>query len=148
MPRFMSCNNNQSAMVVNNYQHQLQPDTFEQTVYYLIEHKLDLSAFHSKYRNEATYRLAYETAILLKKNLEVFPRALTAMSALSEEIPMHAEIHLSRSSQRFQSAGAFSCRKQNLPSYTNYTKLRVDDLNGKQTCSHGISGVELICGIY
>ncbi|WP_280563959.1 MULTISPECIES: hypothetical protein [unclassified Chromohalobacter] len=32
----------------------------------LIEHKLDLSIFHPKYRNDAPGRLAYDPAILLK----------------------------------------------------------------------------------
>ncbi|MDV6318710.1 hypothetical protein [Chromohalobacter sp. HP20-39] len=44
MPRFKPYNHDQSAMVVINYQDQLQPGTFEHAVHYLIEHKLDLSA--------------------------------------------------------------------------------------------------------
>lgn len=36
------------AMVVINYQEQLQPGTFEHAVHYLIEHKLGLSVFHPK----------------------------------------------------------------------------------------------------
>jgi hypothetical protein len=51
---------------VINYQEQLQPGTFEHAVHYLIEHKLDLSVFHPKYRNDDTGRLAYDPAILLK----------------------------------------------------------------------------------
>ena len=52
MPRFKHCNYDQDAMVVINYQEQLQPGTFEQSVRYLIEHKLDLKVFHPRYRNE------------------------------------------------------------------------------------------------
>tara|TARA_R110000772_G_C12937124_1_gene400497 strand:- start:40 stop:267 length:228 start_codon:yes stop_codon:yes gene_type:complete len=37
---------------VINYQEQLQPGTFEHAVHYLIEHKLDLSVFHPKVRND------------------------------------------------------------------------------------------------
>lgn len=51
MPRFKPYNYDQSAMVVINYQDQLQPGTFEHAVHYLIEHKLDLSVFHPKYRH-------------------------------------------------------------------------------------------------
>ncbi|UQI42167.1 hypothetical protein [Vreelandella venusta] len=54
MPRFKAYNYDQNAMVVINYQDQLQPGTFEHALYYLIEHKLDLSVFHSLYRNDAT----------------------------------------------------------------------------------------------
>ena len=56
MPRFKHYNYDQDAMVVINYQEQLQPGTFEHAVHYLIEHKLDLSVFHTKYRNEDTGR--------------------------------------------------------------------------------------------
>ncbi|KKO03307.1 hypothetical protein LCGC14_0097200 [marine sediment metagenome] len=47
MPRFKPYNHDQNAMVVINYQDQLQPGTFEHAVHYLIEHKLDLSVFHT-----------------------------------------------------------------------------------------------------
>ncbi|MDQ7730726.1 hypothetical protein [Halomonas sp. SpR8] len=52
------CYHNQKAMAVINYQDQLQSGTFENAVHYLIKHKLDLSVFHPKYRNDATGRLA------------------------------------------------------------------------------------------
>jgi hypothetical protein len=54
MPRFKNYNYDQDSMVVINYQEQLQPGTFVHAVYYLIEHKLDLSIFHPKYRNDDT----------------------------------------------------------------------------------------------
>jgi len=66
MPRFKHYNYDQDAMVVINYQEQLQPGTFEHGVHYLIEHKLDLSVSPPRYRNEDTGRLAYALAILLK----------------------------------------------------------------------------------
>ena len=75
MPRFKHYNYDQDAMVVINYQEQLQPGSFEHAVHYLIEHKLDLSVFHPKYRNEDTGRLAYDPAILLKTILSPIPKA-------------------------------------------------------------------------
>ena len=65
MPRFKQYNYDQDAMVVINYQEQPQPGTFEHAVHYLIDHKLDLSVFHPKYRNEDTGWLAYDPAIRL-----------------------------------------------------------------------------------
>ena len=56
MPRFKHYNSDQAATVVINYQEQLQPGTFEHGVHYLIEHKLNLSAFHPRYRNDDTGR--------------------------------------------------------------------------------------------
>jgi len=76
MPRFKQYNYDQDAMVVINYQEQLQPGTFEHAVHYLIERKLDLSMFHPKYRNEDTCRLAYDPAILLKIILSPTPKAV------------------------------------------------------------------------
>ncbi|CAH1044905.1 hypothetical protein [Halomonas sp. TD01] len=58
LPRFKAYNYDQNAMVVINYQDQLQPGTFEHAVHYLIEHKLDVSVFYPQYRNDATGRLA------------------------------------------------------------------------------------------
>ncbi len=45
MPRFKPYNYDQTAMVVINYEEQLQPGTFEHALYYLATHKLDLSIF-------------------------------------------------------------------------------------------------------
>ena len=78
MPRFKHYNYDQDAMVVINYQEQLQPGTFEHAVHYLIEHKLDLSVFHPRYRNEDTGRLAYDPAILLKIILFAYSKGITS----------------------------------------------------------------------
>ena len=78
MPRFKHYNYDQDSMVVINYQEQLQPGTFEHAIHYLIEHKLDLSVFHPKYRNEDTGRLAYDPAILLKIILFAYSKGITS----------------------------------------------------------------------
>ncbi|PVY69215.1 IS4 family transposase [Tamilnaduibacter salinus] len=78
MPRFKPYNYDQDAMVVINYQDQIQPGTFEYAVHYLIEHKLDLSVFHPRYRNDDTGRLAYDPAILLKIILFAYSKGITS----------------------------------------------------------------------
>ncbi|MEH6501822.1 MAG: transposase [Pseudoalteromonas distincta] len=78
MPRFKPYDYSQHSMVVINYQEQLQPGTFEYAVHYLIEHKLDLSVFHPRYNNEATGRLAYDPAILLKIILFAYSKGITS----------------------------------------------------------------------
>ncbi len=78
MPRFKVYNYDQNAMVVINYQDQLQSGTFEHAVHYLIEYKLDLSVFHPRYRNDATGRLAYDPAILLKIILFAYSKGITS----------------------------------------------------------------------
>jgi transposase len=78
MPRFKPYNYDQDAMVVINYQEQLQPGTFEHAIHYLIEHRLDLSIFHPKYRNDDTGRFAYDPAFLLKIILFAYSKGITS----------------------------------------------------------------------
>jgi len=66
MPKFKHYDYNQSAMVVINYEEQLQPGTFEHTIHYLIDNKLDLSDYYPNYNNDEGGRPAYDPAILLK----------------------------------------------------------------------------------
>jgi transposase len=79
MPNFKPYNYNQTAMVVINYQDQLQPGTFEYTLHHLIDQKLDLSAFYEKYQNDATGRKAYDPAILLKIILFAYSKGITSI---------------------------------------------------------------------
>lgn len=77
-PRFRPYNHDQNSMVVINYRDQLQPGTFEHAVHYLIQHKLDLSIFYPRYRNENTGRRAYDPAILLPVILFAYSRGITS----------------------------------------------------------------------
>ena len=78
MPKFIPYNYNQDAMVVINFQDQLQPGTFEHTLHYLIEHKLDLSVFHPEFNNDDGGRPAYDPAILLKIILFAYSKGITS----------------------------------------------------------------------
>lgn len=59
-------------------------------MHHLIEHKLDLSVFHPKYRNEDTGRLAYDPAILLKTILFAYPKGITS----SHEMHWYCETNI------------------------------------------------------
>lgn len=78
MARFKPYNPHQHSLLVINYQDQLQPGTFEHAIHYLIEYKLDLSPFYSRYSNDHTGRLAYDPAILLKVILFAYSRGITS----------------------------------------------------------------------
>jgi transposase len=84
MPRFKHYNYDQDAMVVINYQEQLQPGTFEHAVNYLIGRKLDLSVFHSKYRNDFAGCTAYDSDILLKMILFAYSKGITSSSEIQK----------------------------------------------------------------
>lgn len=78
MPKFKPYNYNQHAMVVINYQDQLQPGTFEHAIHHLIDHKLDLSVFYPRYQNDDNGRPAYDPAILLKIILFAYSKGITS----------------------------------------------------------------------
>ena len=78
MPKYIPYDHNQNAMVVINFEDQIQPGTFEYALHYLIEEKLDLSVFDPEYRNEDGGRPAYNPAILLKIVLFAYSKGITS----------------------------------------------------------------------
>lgn len=60
MPNFKKYDYNQTAMVVVNFEEQLQPNTFEFTLRQLIDHHIDLSHFHQHYQNDRGGRYVYD----------------------------------------------------------------------------------------
>lgn len=87
MPNFKKYNYNQDAMVVINFENQIQPGTFEYTLHYLIDHHIDLSVFYEKYKNDSGGRSAYDPAILLKIVLFAYSKGITS----SREIQWQCE---------------------------------------------------------
>jgi len=87
MPNFKKYNYDQSAMVVINFEEQLQPNTFEFTLHRLIDNHIDLAAFYDKYKNESGGRSAYDPAILLKIILFAYSKGITS----SREIQWQCE---------------------------------------------------------
>lgn len=87
MPNFKKYNYDQTAMVVINFEEQLQPNTFEFTLHRLIDAHIDLAAFYEKYTNEAGGRAAYDPAILLKIILFAYSKGITS----SREIQWQCE---------------------------------------------------------
>lgn len=87
MPNFKKYSYDQSAMVVINFEEQLQPGTFEFTLHKLIDNHIDLSVFHEKYTNDAGGRTAYDPAILLKIILYAYSKGITS----SREIQWQCE---------------------------------------------------------
>lgn len=78
MARYIPYDPKQSAILVINYEDQLQPGTFEHALHYLVEHRLDLSVFAPCYRNDETGRPAIAPAILLKIVLFAYSKGITS----------------------------------------------------------------------
>jgi transposase len=87
MPNFKKYSYDQTAMVVINFEEQLQPNTFEFTLHRLIDNHINLSAFHDKYKNDYGGRCAYDPAILLKIILFAYSKGITS----SREIQWQCE---------------------------------------------------------
>jgi len=78
MAKYIPYDYNQSAMVVINFEDQIQTGTFEHAVHHLVDNRLDLSRFASKYKNDKTGRLAYDPAVLLKIILFAYSKGITS----------------------------------------------------------------------
>ena len=78
MPKFIPYDYRQNAMVVVNFQDQIQSGTFEYALHFLIEEKLDLSVFDPEYHNDDNGRPAYDPAILLKIILFAYSKGITS----------------------------------------------------------------------
>lgn len=87
MPKFKPYDYNQNAMVVINFEDQIQPGTFEFALHHLIENHIDLSAFHDFYNNDHSGRAAYDPAILLKIILFAYSKGVRS----SREIQWQCE---------------------------------------------------------
>lgn len=87
MPNFKPYDYAQSAMVVVDFEEQLQPGTFEFTLHHLIDGLIDLSAFYERYANDGGGRAAYDPAILLKVILFAYSKGITS----SREIQWQCE---------------------------------------------------------
>ena len=78
MPKFKLYDYNQITMVPINHRYQIQPGTFEHAINYLIDHKMDLTVFHPRFKNDEKGRRAYDPAILLKIILFAYSKGITS----------------------------------------------------------------------
>jgi transposase len=77
MARYKHYDYRQTKMLPVSYERQILPGTFECTLSYLIDEKIDLSVFESRYNNDVTGAPAYDPAILLKIVLFAYSKGIT-----------------------------------------------------------------------
>lgn len=87
MSNFRQYSYSQDAMIVVNFEDQLQTGSFEFTFHRLIDGHIDLSSFYNKYSNDQGGRAAYDPAILLKIILFAYAKGITS----SREIQWQCE---------------------------------------------------------
>ena len=77
MPRFKPVHKGLKLLPVD-FERQVQPGSFEHALCYLIDHELDLSEFHARYRNDVEGAPTFDPAVLLKIILLAYSRGLVA----------------------------------------------------------------------
>ncbi|WP_152386501.1 transposase [Azotobacter salinestris] len=77
MPRFKSVHKGLKLLPVD-FDKQLLPGSFEHALCYLVDHELDLSGFHARYRNDVEGAPAFDPAVLLKIVLLAYSRGIVS----------------------------------------------------------------------
>ena len=76
MPRYKRYDYDQAKLLPVAFHKQIQPGTFEFTLSYLIDNKVDLTVFEELYDNDLTGAPAFDPAILLKVVLLAYSRGI------------------------------------------------------------------------
>ena len=76
MAKYKQYDYSQSVLVPVSLEEQLMPGTLEFAIHTLIETRMDLSVFDSKYNNDETGRSAYDPKVLIKIVLLAYSRGL------------------------------------------------------------------------
>jgi transposase len=76
MARYKHYDYRQTKMLPVSFDRQVLPGTFEYTLNYLIDEKIDLSVFEARYKNDETGATAYDPAILLKIVLFAYSKGI------------------------------------------------------------------------
>lgn len=76
MARYKPYSYAQGKFIPVHFEKQILPGTFEYSLNYLVDHKLDLLIFDERYRNEETGATAYDPRILLKIILFAYSRGI------------------------------------------------------------------------
>jgi transposase len=78
MARYKHYDYAQTKLLPISYERQIIAGTFEHTLGYLIDEKIDLSVFEARYNNDETGAPAYDPAILLKIILFAYSKGITS----------------------------------------------------------------------
>jgi transposase len=80
----------QTKLLPISFERQILPGSFEHTLSYLIDHRVDLSSFHAHYKNDATGAPAYHPALLLKIILFAYSKGITSSRVIAALCVDHA----------------------------------------------------------
>jgi len=83
MAKYVPRHREQALMIPVHLDDQLQPGTFEHALDHIIDHRIDLTVFEGRYRNDETGRPAWDPAVLLKVVLFGYARGLFSSRAIA-----------------------------------------------------------------
>lgn len=84
MAKYKKDDSDQGKFIPVSFDRQIQPGTFEFTLSYLIDNKIDLSVFEQLYKNDDTGAPAYNPRILLKVILLAYSRSIVSSRAIAK----------------------------------------------------------------
>jgi transposase len=84
MAKYKRYDYSQSVLVPVSLEEQLMPGTLEFAIHTLIETRMDLSVFDSKYNNDETGRSAYDPKVLIKIVLLAYSRGLISSRKIEQ----------------------------------------------------------------
>ncbi len=76
MARYKKVNYDQMELIPVSFDEQIIPGTFEYTLSFLVDNKIDLKIFENKYKNDATGAPAYNPWVMLKIILYSYSRGI------------------------------------------------------------------------
>ena len=77
MPRYKPIHKGLKLLPVD-FDRQIQPGSFEHALCFLVDHELDLTAFHARYRNDIEGAPAFDPSALLKIVLLAYSRGIVS----------------------------------------------------------------------
>lgn len=83
MPRFKPYNYDQQVMLAIDFRRQILPGSLEWAIDHIVDHRLDLSVFDTRFRNDDTGTPAFDPAILLKIVLLAYSRGLLSSRCIA-----------------------------------------------------------------
>jgi transposase len=90
LARYKHFDYNQRKLLPISFERQIIPGSFEFTLSFLIDHKVDMAAFHAHYKNDATGAPAYHPALLLKIILLAYSKGITSSRVIASLCMDHA----------------------------------------------------------
>jgi len=90
LARYKHFDYGQTKLLPISFERQILPGSFEHTLSYVIDHKVDLSEFHAHYKNDKTGAPAYHPALLLKIILFAYSKGITSSRVIAALCVDHA----------------------------------------------------------